>query len=49
MPSTAWLRPRSLRWRLTLALCAVLILAFLVAFFVVFVMKRIEPVPWQAT
>jgi two-component system OmpR family sensor kinase len=36
VPSTAWLRPRSLRWRLTLALCAVLILAFLVAFFVVY-------------
>jgi signal transduction histidine kinase len=36
VPSTAWLRPRSLRWRLTLALCAVLILAFLVTFFVVY-------------
>jgi len=30
------LGPRSLRWRLTLALCGVLILAFLVTFFVVY-------------
>lgn len=36
MPSIARLRPRSLRWRLTLALCAVLILAFLGTFFVVY-------------
>ena len=36
MPSGHRLRPRSLRWRLTLALCGVLILAFLVTFFVVY-------------
>ena len=36
MPSGSWLRPRSLRWRLTLALGAVLVLAFVVTFYVVY-------------
>jgi two-component system OmpR family sensor kinase len=34
--SGSWLRPRSLRWRLALALAAVLILAFLGTFYVVY-------------
>ena len=37
MPRAArWLYPRSLRWRLTLALGAVLILAFVLTFYVVY-------------
>ena len=36
MPDIGRLRPRSLRWRLTLALCAVLILAFVATFFAVY-------------
>ena len=36
MPSASRLRPRSLRWRLTLALGAVLVLAFVVTFYVVY-------------
>ena len=36
MPRRSWLRPRSLRWRLTLALAGVLILAFLGTFYVVY-------------
>jgi two-component system, OmpR family, sensor kinase len=36
VPSGSWRRPRSLRWRLTLALGAVLILAFVVTFYVVY-------------
>jgi len=36
VPSASRLRPRSLRWRLTLALGAVLIIAFVVTFYVVY-------------
>ena len=36
MASASRLRPRSLRWRLTLALGAVLVLAFVVTFYVVY-------------